>query len=356
LAADVGADVGAEWTLDFRTPGADGPSFGHIQVQLAPAETLPITVRATPNRQRPFGLRTQWVHLRLTAQAVDRPGAPQVVQGRVACTPFLGPLHLLVAGAVLTVLAAGLVFLGVALSQVLGSRMAAVPAGAPPAALPSVAIIVNMAAPVPTRPAELTPASQGTGTTAGPLRITSVGQAGAFDPAAPVVLPGQVSAPGAPAAAGQPAAVAASPPAQELTYAQMFQEIALRYDLDWRLLAAQAYMESDFDSLAVGPQGALGLMQILPATWNEWAPAAGVADPFDAYQNVTAAAAYLDYLRSELGKMGYPQQEWMLVAYNWGPDKLMDFLRGGGTWDTLDDGVRTYASEALRIAETIPSN
>ena len=32
----------------------------------------------------------------------------------------------------------------------------------------------------------------------------------------------------------------------------MFQEIALRYDMNWRMLAAQAYIESGFDSLALG--------------------------------------------------------------------------------------------------------
>ena len=350
-------DVGAEWTLELRTSGGAAPTFGAIQVHLAPAETQSITVRATPNRQQLFGMRKRRLRLRLTAEGVDRAGTPQVVHGTVACAPFLGPLHVLFAGSVLVAMAAGLVFLGVALSQALWWQPPVAPAA--PASLPSVAIIVNMAAPVPTRPADLRPPGPGTSGSpgAGPLRITSASQAGTFDPAAPVVLPGQVSAPGAASVAGVPAAAEGSlQPERALTYSQMFQDVALRYDLDWRLLAAQAYVESGFDTLAIGPQGALGLMQILPATWNEWAPAAGVNDPFDAYQNVMVAGAYLDYLRSELGGMGYPEREWMLVAYNWGPDKLMDFLRGGGTWDTLGDGVRTYATEALRIAETIPTD
>jgi hypothetical protein len=66
------------------------------------------------------------------------------------------------------------------------------------------------------------------------------------------------------------------------------------------------------------------------------------------------AAVYLDYLRRELSAKGYPEAEWMLVAYNWGPDRLNDFLTDGGGWDTLPEVRRQYASEILRIAKSIP--
>ena len=138
------------------------------------------------------------------------------------------------------------------------------------------------------------------------------------------------------------------------TYGQMFQTVGRRFDLDWHMLAAQAYIESGCDSLALSDAGAMGLMQVLPDTWREWAQPVEVSDPFDAYSNVLVAAAYLDHLRSELGAKGYPDTQWMLVAYNWGPDKLNNFLEGGGTWDTLPEARRQYATEILRIAKTIP--
>lgn len=50
----------------------------------------------------------------------------------------------------------------------------------------------------------------------------------------------------------------------------MFRAIGRRYDLSWRMLAAQAYIESSFDSVALGDGGAMGLMQIMPNTWREW--------------------------------------------------------------------------------------
>ena len=120
------------------------------------------------------------------------------------------------------------------------------------------------------------------------------------------------------------------------------------------MLAAQAYVESGFDSLALSNAGAMGLMQILPGTWREWAPTVNTSDPFDSYSSVLVAAVYLDYVRSQLAAKGYTGKEWMLVAYNWGPDKLSDFLAAGGAWETLPDVRRQYASEILRIAQTIP--
>jgi membrane-bound lytic murein transglycosylase F len=134
----------------------------------------------------------------------------------------------------------------------------------------------------------------------------------------------------------------------------MFQEVGQRFDQDWRMLAAQAYIESGFDSLALSDDGAMGLMQVLPNTSREWATPVEVSDPFDAYSNVLVAGVYLDYLRGRLADKGYPQKEWMLVAYNWGPDKVNTFLEGGGTWETLPEARRQYATEILRIAQTIP--
>jgi membrane-bound lytic murein transglycosylase F len=134
----------------------------------------------------------------------------------------------------------------------------------------------------------------------------------------------------------------------------MFQEIALQYDLDWRLLAAQAYVETGLDALALGNDGDMGLMQVLPSTWREWAPTVGAVDPFDAYSNTLVASAYLDYVRGELGKRGYPQAQWMLVGYNWGPDRLINFLEGGGTFEQLPAVRSQYATDIMRIARTIP--
>ena len=46
----------------------------------------------------------------------------------------------------------------------------------------------------------------------------------------------------------------------------------------------------------------------------------------------------------------------MLIAYNWGPDKLDGYLRTGGTWDGLGPELQGYVLDVMRTAESIPTN
>jgi soluble lytic murein transglycosylase-like protein len=63
--------------------------------------------------------------------------------------------------------------------------------------------------------------------------------------------------------------------------------------------------------------GALGLMQIMPSTYDDMRKAYRLGpDPFDPHDNITAGTAYLHWL---YGKYGYPE---MFAAYNDGPGNL----------------------------------
>jgi soluble lytic murein transglycosylase-like protein len=135
---------------------------------------------------------------------------------------------------------------------------------------------------------------------------------------------------------------------QEITYEVMFQEIAAIYDLDWRLLALHAYRESSLEPQAQGAANDMGLMQIIPSTWAEWAPRVGVTDPYDPYSNVLVGAAYLAYWRDYFEAKGYADRQWMLLAYNWGPYNLDQFLASGGDWNQIPEPQRLYVLDILQ--------
>ena len=70
-----------------------------------------------------------------------------------------------------------------------------------------------------------------------------------------------------------------------------YRAAAARTGLDWTYLAAVNYVESDFGRLN-GPSGAgaLGPMQFLPSTWQEYGAGGDVFSPHD---SIEAAATYL---------------------------------------------------------------
>ena len=76
--------------------------------------------------------------------------------------------------------------------------------------------------------------------------------------------------------------------------------VAKRYGLDPYMVAAVVKTESDFDSDAVSPVGAVGLMQLMPETadWMIGLALAGPQDPDlkDPYDNLELGACYLAYL------------------------------------------------------------
>jgi hypothetical protein len=74
----------------------------------------------------------------------------------------------------------------------------------------------------------------------------------------------------------------------------------------------------------VSRAGAVGLMQVLPETYEEMAAEHRLgSNPFDARDNIMAGAAYLRWLHH---KYGYPA---MFAAYNAGPGRLEDHLAHG---------------------------
>ncbi|MEZ4833449.1 MAG: transglycosylase SLT domain-containing protein [Caldilineaceae bacterium] len=144
--------------------------------------------------------------------------------------------------------------------------------------------------------------------------------------------------------------------APPITYRALFQQVGDAYGIDWRLLAALAFRESRMDPGAVGSDGDMGLMQILPTTWDEFAPPTVAAQPFDARHNLEVAAAYLLYLQDKLNEIGHGEIYWVLAAYNWGPNNVRRLVNDGGNWDDVPARQRQYVADILEAAFGVRMN
>ena len=101
-------------------------------------------------------------------------------------------------------------------------------------------------------------------------------------------------------------------------------EAALRTGLPVSWLHDLLRAESNGNALAVSPKGAIGLMQLVPATYAMLRIPLGLgADPFAPRDNILAGAMYLRLL---VDRYGWPGA---LAAYNAGPARLDAFLTRG---------------------------
>jgi membrane-bound lytic murein transglycosylase MltF len=71
-----------------------------------------------------------------------------------------------------------------------------------------------------------------------------------------------------------------------------FQKYSDRYDVDWLLMVAQGYQESQLDQSIKSPVGAIGVMQVMPATGKELK----VGDITEADANIHAGVKYMRWM------------------------------------------------------------
>ena len=95
-----------------------------------------------------------------------------------------------------------------------------------------------------------------------------------------------------------------------LPYRAMIDAAARRVELPAQLLDAVISVESAYDPRALSSRGAIGLMQVLPATARRF----GVADVRPERDNLAAGASYLRWLSDRFDG----DLELMLAAYNAG--------------------------------------
>lgn len=106
-------------------------------------------------------------------------------------------------------------------------------------------------------------------------------------------------------------------------YRRHFHEAQRLTGIDWRLIAALAYQESQWDPLATSPTGVRGMMMLTEDT----ADRLGVDNRLDARASILAGARYLALLMESLpAEIKPPDRLWLaLAAYNLG----MGHLKGG---------------------------
>ena len=110
-------------------------------------------------------------------------------------------------------------------------------------------------------------------------------------------------------------------------------EASARFGVPARWIIEVMRVESRGDPRALSPKGAIGLMQIMPATYASLAARYGLgAEPWNVRDNLMAGAAYLRELYDRYGARGF------LGAYNAGP----------GRWEDHLNGVRPLPGETAR--------
>ncbi len=127
-------------------------------------------------------------------------------------------------------------------------------------------------------------------------------------------------------AGSSPAAAEPTPGiAQAQPYAALVTDAARRFGISQDWIWAVIRVESNGNRWAVSSAGAMGLMQIMPATWaNLRARYRLGPDPFDPRDNIMAGAAYLREMHDRYGNATA-----MLAAYNAGPGRYEQYLSQG---------------------------
>ena len=118
-------------------------------------------------------------------------------------------------------------------------------------------------------------------------------------------------------------------------YDPIIEQTSAAHGVDATLVRALIQVESHYESRARSPKGAMGLMQLMPATARRYA----VADPYDPRSNIEAG---IKHLKSLLDRFTV---ELALAAYNAGEAAVQRF-RGVPPYAE----TRSYVDRILRLA------
>ena len=108
------------------------------------------------------------------------------------------------------------------------------------------------------------------------------------------------------------------------SWTSLIAEASQRFGVPAHWIRAVMQVESTGDTGAFSPKGAIGLMQVMPETYEELRLRYRLGtDPYKPRNNVLAGAAYLREMHDRFGPDGF------LAAYNAGPGWYEDYLKSG---------------------------
>ena len=128
-------------------------------------------------------------------------------------------------------------------------------------------------------------------------------------------------------------------------YDDQIKAAAESIDWDWRFLAALIYQESRFNPKARSWAGAMGLMQLMPAT----ARMLKVRNPYEPNQNIRGGTRFLAWLEKQWEKKIpdlIQRKKFILASYNAGYGHITDAIqlakKYGKKTDVWDNNVELY--------------
>jgi soluble lytic murein transglycosylase-like protein len=140
-----------------------------------------------------------------------------------------------------------------------------------------------------------------------------------------------------PEAEAPPTAQTAAIPDVTVPYGAIIDKFAAEQGVDAKLVRALVQVESAYQPRARSPKGAMGLMQLMPATARQY----GVADPYDPTSNIEAGIKHLKSLLQRFPK----SIALALAAYNAGEAAVLRFNAIPPYAET-----RNYVSRILSLA------
>ncbi len=137
------------------------------------------------------------------------------------------------------------------------------------------------------------------------------------------------------------------PGPQEDPWGPYIREAAARYRVPERWVRAVMQQESGGEQQATSPVGAMGLMQVMPTTYDQLRVRHQLGDdPYDPHNNILAGTAYIREMYDRFGAPGF------LAAYNAGPDRVDSFLAGRAVLP--DETVNYLAAITPNLATDVP--